>query len=70
VDWQPVNTAPANKRVLICDHKGQVRIARLAVLRWYDDADTLIGRPVWWMPLPALPSEQSSEKPKPHRRKR
>ena len=52
MDWQPIGTAPTNTRVLVCSEKGYVQIARLA-LRWYDDADSLIGRRRWWMPLPA-----------------
>ena len=69
VRWEPIKTAPSNTRVLVCGDKGHVQIARLASLRWYDDADTLIGRPRWWMPLPAIPSEKPPEEAKPRGRK-
>jgi hypothetical protein len=52
VDWQPIKTAPSNTRVLVADERGNVFIARVATLRWYDDADRLIDPPVRWMALP------------------
>jgi hypothetical protein len=55
VEWKPVNTAPSGIRVLVCDDKGRVQIAQLMVLRWLDDSDTIIGRALWWMPLPEAP---------------
>ena len=58
MNWQPIATAPTNTRVLVCSENGHVQIARLATLRWYDDADGLIGRPRWWMPLPTVPTEK------------
>jgi hypothetical protein len=55
VEWKPINTAPSGVRVLVCDDKARVQIAQLMVLRWLDDSDTMIGRPLWWMPLPEAP---------------
>src|SRR5215203_5153086 len=55
LEWKPINTAPSGHRVLVCDDKDRVRIAQLTAQRWLDDADTMIGRPVWWMPLPEPP---------------
>jgi hypothetical protein len=56
LDWQPIGTAPRNVRILVSTGH-RVFIARAGSLRWFDDADHLIDRPAWWMPLPALPSE-------------
>jgi len=58
LEWKPINTAPSGQRVLVCDDKGDVKIAQLMVLRWLDDSDTLIGRPLWWMPLPDIPKSE------------
>jgi hypothetical protein len=46
-----------------------VFVAKLLVLRWYDDAERLIDRPEWWMPLPAAPSEEQPAAPKSRGRK-
>jgi hypothetical protein len=35
-----------------------VFVAHLLGLRWYDDAEKLIDRPEWWMPLPDGPQER------------
>jgi hypothetical protein len=52
-DWQPISTAPQDTRILVCSARGRVQIARTVVLRWYDDAGTMMDeKPVWWMPLP------------------
>jgi hypothetical protein len=63
MNWQPIGTAPSNKRILVCDGKGNVRIARLATFRWMDDADTIIGRPLRWMSLPSASSQASVNVP-------
>jgi hypothetical protein len=59
VAWEPIKTAPTNRRVLVADDKGSVFIAKAATLRWRDDADRLIDRPRWWQSLPEPPSEAS-----------
>jgi hypothetical protein len=69
VTWQPISTAPSNQRILICDDRGHVKVARQGKLRWYDDAETLIARPIWWMPLPAAPSEAPAKEPEGKARK-
>ena len=51
-------TAPTNTRVLVCDHTGDVFIAKVAALRWRDEADRLIDRPLWWQSLPESPREE------------
>ena len=53
-DWQPISTAPQDTRILVCSARGRVQIARTVVLRWNDDAGTMMDeKPVWWMPLPS-----------------
>jgi hypothetical protein len=69
VDWQPIKTAPAGERVLVANERGTVFVAKLLVLRWYDDAERLIDRPEWWTPLPAAPSEEQPAAPKSRGRK-
>ena len=44
MEWRPTSSAPDSKRILVADEKGRIQIARLAGLRWFDDADHLIGR--------------------------
>ena len=68
LDWHPIGTAPRNVRILVSTGH-RVFIARAGSLRWFDDADHLIDRPAWWMPLPALPSEPQPAR-KPQRRTR
>jgi hypothetical protein len=65
LEWKAINTAPSGQRVLVCDDKGRVKIAQLMVLRWVDDSDTTIGRPVWWMPLPEPPKSEPMAKERP-----
>jgi hypothetical protein len=69
MSWEPIKTAPAGKRVLVSDERGNVRIARAGALRWYDEADRLIERPRWWITLPKPPSEEPTVKPKSRPRK-
>ena len=69
VTWQPISTAPSNQRILVCDDRGHVKVARQGKLRWYDDAETLIARPIWWMPLPAAPSGAPVKEPEGKARK-
>jgi hypothetical protein len=69
MEWQPIKSAPSGERVLACDRRGTVFVAKLLVLRWYDDAERLIDRPEWWMPLPAAPSEEQPAAPKSRGRK-
>ncbi len=64
MDWQPIRTAPPNTRVLVHDKRGHVQIARVAALRWYDDADRLIDPPVRWMSLPDIDEPQPAPKPR------
>jgi hypothetical protein len=54
-DWQPISSAPACTRVLVCSRGGHVQIARKAALRWYDDDERLMAVPEWWAPLPEGP---------------
>jgi hypothetical protein len=70
VTWQPISTAPSNQRILVCGDRGHVKIARQGKLRWYDDAESLIARPVWWMPLPAAPSDAPVKEPEGKARRR
>jgi hypothetical protein len=63
MQWQPAQTAPTRTRVLVASEHGHVRIARRAPVRWYDDADSLMDPPAWWMPLPAGPAEAPMQKP-------
>jgi hypothetical protein len=42
--WESIKTAPTNRRVLVCDDKGKVFVARASTLRWRDEADRLIDR--------------------------
>jgi hypothetical protein len=58
-----------NRRVLVCDDKGKVFVARASTLRWRDEADRLINRPKWWQSLPEPPSEEATTNPKPRVRK-
>jgi hypothetical protein len=67
MDWQPINTAPAGKHVLVSDERGNVRIVR-AGARWYDDGDRPIERPRWWMTLPRPPEETRCGRALPQRR--
>jgi hypothetical protein len=69
VAWEPIKTAPMNRRVLVCDDKGKVFIARSSTLRWRDKADRLIDRPRWWQSLPSPPNEETPAKPKQQSRK-
>jgi hypothetical protein len=48
--------------VFVCDRRGQVLVAHLLVLRWHDDAEKLIDKPEWWMPLPKRPQEREPAK--------
>jgi hypothetical protein len=48
-----------NRRVLVCDDKGKVFVARASTLRWRDEADRLIDRPRWCRSLPEPPGEAS-----------
>jgi hypothetical protein len=67
--WEPIKTAPTNRRVLVCHDKGKVFVARPSTLRWRDEADRLIDRPRWWQSLPEPPSEEAPAKPKQRNRK-
>jgi hypothetical protein len=67
--WQPAKTAPPRTRVLVANEGGRVQVARRAPVRWYDDADSMINPPVWWMPLPEAPAEPGAPKPKLRKRK-
>jgi hypothetical protein len=58
MSWEPIKPAPMNRRVLVCDDKGNVFIAKAATLRWRDETDRLIDRPRWWQSLPSPPSEE------------
>jgi hypothetical protein len=58
-----------NRRVLFCDDKGNVFIARSATLRWRDQADRLIERPRWWQSLPSAPGAEGPAKQKQQSRK-
>jgi hypothetical protein len=67
--WQPIRTAPSNTRVLVCDDKGNVFIARASTLRWRDEADRLVDRPLWWQPLPQAPVNEFKTSQSTKRRK-
>ena len=67
--WEPITTAPMNRRVLVCDDKGKVFVAGAVTLRWRDEADRLIDRPKWWQSLPEPPGKEGPTKAKPRGRK-
>ena len=67
--WEPIKTAPTNRRVLVADDKGKVFVARASSLRWRDEADRLIDRPRWWQSLPQPPGEEAPPSPKQRGRK-
>ena len=64
MEWQPIRTAPNNTRVLVSDTKGNVLIARVATLRWFDEVGRLIDPPLGWMPLPEPHVERPAPKSK------
>jgi hypothetical protein len=79
VAWEPIETAPMNRRVLVCDDNGKMFVARSSTLRWRDEADRLVNRPKWWQSLPQPPRKTGSsdelvstekERPKPKLRGR
>lgn len=67
-EWQPIETAPKNTRVL-----GALQSGRIEIVRWFDDKYNKKPRPCWrwytgyitgeredqpthWMPLPEAPA--------------
>ena len=63
-DWQPIETAPKKKRVLVVGAEGgRQEIAHIYQIveggrwRWWSGNDVLPFSPTHWQPLPAPPSE-------------
>ena len=69
--WQPIETAPRDKSILVFNELwgmsfGEIQVARLIDDTWYFDSGMLvIGEegveffPTHWMPLPLPPSTES-----------
>ena len=67
--WFPDGVAASENRTTenACPRRqrGRTRpVARRSPVRWYDDADSMINPPIWWMPLPNAPAPDLIRKTK------
>ena len=65
-NWQPIETAPTLRRVLVVEASGHMSIASYEFdlkmeMLWVDDARRN-PNPTHWKPLPGLPPQSSSER--------
>lgn len=70
-EWQPIETAPRNKAIIVCDGRSVGEACLIAheddFIGWYwaDEHSKMVHEPAVWMPLPAPPSWMLQPLPSP-----
>lgn len=54
-EWQPIETAPAGKDILLCWPDGEQRVGYFNGNGWLCDGVSFDSDPAYWMPLPPAP---------------
>ena len=62
--WQPIETAPKDEYVILCGYLDGPHDPRIKMGYWWTDEqrwkiDGASWRPVYWMPLPPAPREDT-----------